>query len=232
MAVTENPYTENMSLALGQAVDRGSADVGDHRIDVTEDGATLVDIGQRHRRNQTKIVAFIHAIYQTIQAESYRLTYAPYSVMLEWKWSAFDPAPFADIYRLIERDKREHDKPKRRKKGKTRKGVRKMDLDDRMEVEISCPKCSHDTKLIVRTNKANGNQFLGCPNFPECNHSQPIPEYLYMKRAGQASLFDDNLFEPKPEEHDRRHEHGFLEEPIKQDPHVDRSLGTLLVPRD
>ncbi|MHC4228008.1 MAG: topoisomerase DNA-binding C4 zinc finger domain-containing protein [Planctomycetota bacterium] len=55
---------------------------------------------------------------------------------------------------------------------------------------MSCPECGPATKLQVRTNKSNGNQFLGCPNWPDCNHTQGIPEYFYIKASGQRTLFD------------------------------------------
>ena len=55
------------------------------------------------------------------------------------------------------------------------------------ETDIPCPTCG--AKLIVKTNKANGNQFLGCPRWPECNYTRPIPESWKMRAAGQEELF-------------------------------------------
>lgn len=58
---------------------------------------------------------------------------------------------------------------------------------DGMESETFCPDCGMG--LVVRTNRANGNQFLGCPDWPACTHTQGIPESWRMKRAGQKELF-------------------------------------------
>lgn len=58
---------------------------------------------------------------------------------------------------------------------------------------ISCPNCLEmsrgDVKLIVRTNKENGTQFLGCPNYPACDFTQPIREETRMRLQGQKELF-------------------------------------------
>lgn len=62
-------------------------------------------------------------------------------------------------------------------------------LQDGLEVEISCPECRHDTQLIVRTNRHTGNQFLGCPNYPDCRHTRGIPESIRLRLAGQPQLF-------------------------------------------
>lgn len=64
-------------------------------------------------------------------------------------------------------------------------------LPDGKEMEIYCPECGSGTKLVVRTNRKQDHQFLGCPNWPECNHTQSIPESVRMRLAGQQSLFDN-----------------------------------------
>ncbi len=62
-------------------------------------------------------------------------------------------------------------------------------LQDRMQVNVFCPRCSPPVKLIVRTNRSNGIQFLGCPNWPEsCHHTQPIPADLIMRLHGAVPL--------------------------------------------
>lgn len=62
-------------------------------------------------------------------------------------------------------------------------------LQDRMTVNVFCPRCSPSVKLIVRTNRLNDSQFLGCPNWPEsCHHTQPIPQDLIMQALGAKSL--------------------------------------------
>jgi ssDNA-binding Zn-finger/Zn-ribbon topoisomerase 1 len=65
----------------------------------------------------------------------------------------------------------------------------KKQLPDHMEVNRSCPNCGPNTKLRVMTNRANGGQFLGCPNYPACTYSSPIPEQLRMELEGQPTLF-------------------------------------------
>lgn len=65
-------------------------------------------------------------------------------------------------------------------------------LQDRSEVNRRCPRCKAEgrgnVKLIVRTNRLNGRQFLGCPNWPECDHTEPIPEDVKMRAAGATTL--------------------------------------------
>lgn len=61
-------------------------------------------------------------------------------------------------------------------------------LPDKKETEKACPKCG--SKLIVRTNRANESQFLGCPRWPECQHTEPIPESIRMRLQGQPTLFE------------------------------------------
>jgi ssDNA-binding Zn-finger/Zn-ribbon topoisomerase 1 len=67
-----------------------------------------------------------------------------------------------------------------------------MKLQERSEVEIYCPACKRAgrgaVKLVVRTNRQNKTQFLGCPNWPDCEHTEPIPEALLLEAAGAARL--------------------------------------------
>lgn len=63
-----------------------------------------------------------------------------------------------------------------------------MPFIDGLESDIACPKCGPATKLVVRTNHRNRSQFLGCPNWPDCNYSRPIPEEWIMRRQGQPEL--------------------------------------------
>lgn len=60
---------------------------------------------------------------------------------------------------------------------------------DNSESEILCPECNPPRKLIVKTNRHTGNQFLGCPNWPDCGYTQQIPEAWVMKAQGQPTLF-------------------------------------------
>lgn len=57
---------------------------------------------------------------------------------------------------------------------------------DGSEAHITCP--NDGAKLIVRTTRKNGHQFLGCPRFPECNHTQQIPESWKMRVLGQKEF--------------------------------------------
>ena len=57
------------------------------------------------------------------------------------------------------------------------------------ESDIPCPVCGVNTKMIVKTNKLNNHQFLGCPNYPSCNETKEIPEAWKMRAAGQQELF-------------------------------------------
>lgn len=63
-------------------------------------------------------------------------------------------------------------------------------FEENTESDILCPHCNPPRKLIVKTNKQNGGQFLGCPNYPNCNHTREIPEAWKMRAAGQVGLFD------------------------------------------
>ena len=65
----------------------------------------------------------------------------------------------------------------------------KIKFANNLEAEIYCPTCTPPRKLVVKTNRQNDNQFLGCPNWPECDHTQRIPESWYMKALGQPELF-------------------------------------------
>lgn len=56
------------------------------------------------------------------------------------------------------------------------------------QTERYCP--NHPTvKLIVKENRQNGNQFLGCPEWPDCDHTEGIPETMKMRALGQPELF-------------------------------------------
>ena len=62
------------------------------------------------------------------------------------------------------------------------------------EVSITCPECENKpfpamVKLIVRTNSITDEQFLGCPNYPACRHTQPLSESIRMRLLGHSTLF-------------------------------------------
>lgn len=71
-----------------------------------------------------------------------------------------------------------------------------MKFEENKQSDIWCPLCGEagwKSLLIVKTNKINGGQFLGCPNYPNCSHTRNIPEEWIMRQQGQVGLFDDML---------------------------------------
>jgi ssDNA-binding Zn-finger/Zn-ribbon topoisomerase 1 len=60
---------------------------------------------------------------------------------------------------------------------------------DGYESDILCPLCNPPRKLVVKTGRLTGNQFLGCPNWPECDYTRSIPEAWIMRASGQPELF-------------------------------------------
>jgi len=60
---------------------------------------------------------------------------------------------------------------------------------DNTESDLRCPRC--ERKLIVKTNRHTDHQFLGCPNYPECDYTRGIPEEWIMRAQGQPGLFDE-----------------------------------------
>ena len=53
------------------------------------------------------------------------------------------------------------------------------------EVSKTCPDCAPD-RLVVRQNGDTGVDFLGCVNWPECKHTEPLPLDMQLRRAGVA----------------------------------------------
>lgn len=62
----------------------------------------------------------------------------------------------------------------------------KPKFENNLQTSIPCGDC--DKKLIVKTNRATGSQFLGCPDWPECLYTRPIPESWIMRVNGQEEL--------------------------------------------
>ena len=52
--------------------------------------------------------------------------------------------------------------------------------------ERYCPRCR--SLLVIRTNRANQSQFFGCTSWPECEFTEPIPEYVKLRRQGNQPL--------------------------------------------
>lgn len=53
-------------------------------------------------------------------------------------------------------------------------------------VNIACRECGKP--MVIRTNRENGSEFMGCSNWPRCTHSEPLPAYVEQIRAGAAQL--------------------------------------------
>ena len=49
-----------------------------------------------------------------------------------------------------------------------------------------CPDCAQP--LVVRTNEAMGVDFLGCSQYPECRHTEPLPADIEARRQGALRL--------------------------------------------
>lgn len=64
-------------------------------------------------------------------------------------------------------------------------------LETGTEINKFCPEHPQD-KLIVKRNRRTGFMFLGCPRWPECEHTETIPEEFKMRDAGQMELFDEH----------------------------------------
>lgn len=63
-------------------------------------------------------------------------------------------------------------------------GERKF--EDGLETELTCDECG--APMIVRTNRNNGHNFLGCSNYPDCEFTRKIPESWIMRADGQETL--------------------------------------------
>ena len=50
-----------------------------------------------------------------------------------------------------------------------------------------CPECRRP--MLVRTNRENGSEFLGCTGWPDfCGHTERLPEYLRLLASGATAL--------------------------------------------
>lgn len=59
-------------------------------------------------------------------------------------------------------------------------------------IDVNCPACLDagfgPRPMVIRTNRANGGEFLACSRFPECTHTEKIPAWVEMERAGAERL--------------------------------------------
>lgn len=53
-------------------------------------------------------------------------------------------------------------------------------------VKKFCPLCGQP--LVVRTNENVGIDFLGCSQYPECHHTEPLPIDIEMRRQGMPGF--------------------------------------------
>lgn len=64
-----------------------------------------------------------------------------------------------------------------------------MNLHYEVTIIKYCPRCG--AALAERTNRQTGETFLGCTQYPLCTHTEPIPESVKLRRAGQKGMFDE-----------------------------------------
>ncbi len=54
------------------------------------------------------------------------------------------------------------------------------------DIKKACPKCGED--LAVRVNGETHEEFLGCSQYPECQHTELLPMDMVLRRQGAAML--------------------------------------------
>ena len=59
-------------------------------------------------------------------------------------------------------------------------------------IDINCPEClasgfGHHP-MVQRTNRVNNSEFLGCSRYPDCQHTEKLPAWVEMERAGATRL--------------------------------------------
>jgi len=52
-----------------------------------------------------------------------------------------------------------------------------------------CPVCGRP--LVERINRDTGEPFWGCSQWPDCKYTQPVPESVKLRKAGQKGMFDE-----------------------------------------
>jgi ssDNA-binding Zn-finger/Zn-ribbon topoisomerase 1 len=54
-----------------------------------------------------------------------------------------------------------------------------------------CPRCGQP--LEIKKNRETGHEFLGCSTWKDtkCPHTEPLPETIKLRRAGQRGMFDE-----------------------------------------
>lgn len=59
-------------------------------------------------------------------------------------------------------------------------------------IDVNCPECLNGgygpRPMVLRTNGQNGSEFLGCSRYPDCTHTEKLPAWIEMERAGAERL--------------------------------------------
>ncbi|MOA62300.1 DNA topoisomerase I [compost metagenome] len=50
-----------------------------------------------------------------------------------------------------------------------------LDMEGEPTETRLCPRCQQGT-LVVRARRSDGNRFLGCSRFPQCNYTSNLPQ--------------------------------------------------------
>ncbi len=58
--------------------------------------------------------------------------------------------------------------------------------DPEIKITMACPDCGR--ALVVRRNCHNDSEFLGCTGYPECRHTEPLPELYRLRASGAPTL--------------------------------------------
>ena len=53
-------------------------------------------------------------------------------------------------------------------------------------VTITCSACG--APMVERINRQNLSTFMGCQSWPTCTHTQKVPAFIEMRRAGALEL--------------------------------------------
>lgn len=53
---------------------------------------------------------------------------------------------------------------------------------------VRCPLPACGGVMVQRVNRATGQEFFGCDQYPLCAETMPIPESVWMRQAGAPEL--------------------------------------------
>ena len=63
-------------------------------------------------------------------------------------------------------------------------------LGEGVMITKPCPRCGKP--LVERVNRETQKPFWGCSQYPQCTYTQPVPESVKLRKAGQRGMFDDD----------------------------------------